>query len=185
MRRSIRTLFANLFDAHPNSSISHRLHPFRHHLAQLQTGTFRKAYVTDVSQVHQPSIYNLSVDLLPNAGGNQSHHHQPIETTQPDRPLEKQRNPKTIKNYKLADLQRELYWVRDPLKLANKVMSMLKKDDPGDYYKVLALVRLASKDMVCIVSWNHLVDYNMSKGKVKAAIATYNEVGSEKSGPNV
>ena len=82
--------------------------------------------------------------------------------------------------YKVANLKKELSMVRDPLKLAHKVVNMLKRDGRDDYNKALALVRLASKDMPCTVSWNHLIGYNMSKYNVKLAVGVYNEVCDEK-----
>ena len=75
--------------------------------------------------------------------------------------------------YKQADLERELRWLRDPIKLADRVVALLREDL---YFKALALVRLASKDLLCTVSWNHLVDWDMSKGKVNPAVKLYNEV---------
>ena len=84
--------------------------------------------------------------------------------------------PRGPEMYKAADLEKELYWVRDPLKLADKIVALLKKDSMDDYFKAVALLRLASKNMLCTVSWNHMVDYNMRKGRVKAAVNTYNEV---------
>lgn len=75
--------------------------------------------------------------------------------------------------YKQAELERELRWLRDPLKLADRTVALLKEDC---YFKALALVRLASRDLLCTVSWNHLIDWNMSKGKVNPAVKLYNEV---------
>lgn len=75
--------------------------------------------------------------------------------------------------YKQADLERELRWLRDPLKLGDRVVSLLREDL---YFKALALVRLASRDLLCTVSWNHLIDWDMSKGKVVSAVKLYNEV---------
>lgn len=76
--------------------------------------------------------------------------------------------------YKRSDLEKELRWLGDPLKLAEHTVRLLRGDD---YFKALALVRLVSRDMDCTVSWNHLVDYDMTRGKVAAAVKTYNEVG--------
>lgn len=75
--------------------------------------------------------------------------------------------------YQQQNLERELFWLKDPLKLADHTARLL---DKKDYHKALALVRSASKDVDCTVSWNHLVDYDMAMGKVTAAVKTYNEV---------
>jgi pentatricopeptide repeat protein len=37
-------------------------------------------------------------------------------------------------------------------------------------------VRAASKTIKCTVSWNHLIDWQLSKGKINGAIRIYNEV---------
>lgn len=71
-------------------------------------------------------------------------------------------------------LERELPFLRDPLKLADHILGLLRQDEQR---KALETVRLASSKMVsCTVSWNHLVDYEMSKGRVTSAIKIYNEV---------
>ena len=75
--------------------------------------------------------------------------------------------------YKRADLEKELKWIQDPLQLADNTVKLLKK---GQYNKAYALARLASKDMRCVVTWNHLVDFDMARGHTTAAIRTYNEV---------
>lgn len=75
--------------------------------------------------------------------------------------------------FKEKDLGLELQWVKDPLKLSTKTVDLLRNDEYG---KVVALLRLASREMDCTVSWNHLIDYDMTKGKVTVAIKKYNEV---------
>lgn len=63
----------------------------------------------------------------------------------------------------------------DPVKLAEYARKALKGDD---FETALAVVRAASKGLSCTVSWNHLIDWQMSKGKMNAALKTYNEVCS-------
>lgn len=71
-------------------------------------------------------------------------------------------------------LLRELPFLKDPLKLANHILGLLREDE---HKKALEIIRLASSKMVpCIVSWNHLVDYEMSKGRIAGAFKIYNEV---------
>ena len=67
--------------------------------------------------------------------------------------------------------------MRDPLKLADKVVGLLKNDGDEGYVKASQLVRRASKSMACTVSWNHLIDYAMGKRRVTVAVRNYNEVG--------
>ncbi len=71
-------------------------------------------------------------------------------------------------------LEKELVWLQDPLKLAENTVSLLK-DNKSE--KAIEIVRMASKNVSCSVSWNHLIDYEMSKGSVHKAIKIYNEVG--------
>ncbi|CAG8959434.1 hypothetical protein HYFRA_00001332 [Hymenoscyphus fraxineus] len=61
----------------------------------------------------------------------------------------------------------------DPLKLAEYIRQTLQEDN---FDKALAVVRAASRGLTCIVSWNHLIDWQMSKGKMNAALKTYNEM---------
>lgn len=52
-------------------------------------------------------------------------------------------------------------------------MRLLKRDQ---HQKALAIVRVASRDVECTVSWNHLVDYEMGNGRVASGSKLYNEV---------
>ncbi|KAL8715084.1 MAG: hypothetical protein Q9220_001041 [cf. Caloplaca sp. 1 TL-2023] len=70
-------------------------------------------------------------------------------------------------------LEVELAYLQDPLKLAENTISLLRKDD---LEKALDMVRVASKQRQCIVSWNHIIDYQMSNGRYNLAVKVYNEV---------
>lgn len=70
-------------------------------------------------------------------------------------------------------VRKHLTYLQDPLKLAEFVRRTLRDDDFETAEKV---VRAASKNIQCTVSWNHLVDWQLSKGRMNAAIKTYNEV---------
>jgi hypothetical protein len=67
----------------------------------------------------------------------------------------------------------ELKRLQDPLKLADYVRRKLQKDQFEEAQKI---VRAASKHSQCVVSWNHLISWQLSKGSLKAALKTYNEV---------
>lgn len=71
------------------------------------------------------------------------------------------------------DLSQELRYLKDPLKLAGHVRFTLRSNELA---KALALVRMASKDMECTVSWNHIIDWLMARRDVKAAFRIYNEM---------
>jgi hypothetical protein len=68
--------------------------------------------------------------------------------------------------------KKELEWLRDPLKLATHIQKILKKDVD----KALALVRLASKDMQCTVSWNHILNHHLAHVGPNSAWKLFNEV---------
>ncbi|OCK78978.1 hypothetical protein K432DRAFT_276254, partial [Lepidopterella palustris CBS 459.81] len=67
----------------------------------------------------------------------------------------------------------ELRWLKDPLELANYVRSRLKKDK---HVEMIDLVRMASSQMECVVSWNHLLDHTLAKGHVTSAVKLFNEM---------
>ena len=70
-------------------------------------------------------------------------------------------------------LRTELRYLEDPLKLAQHVHYTLRCNKPE---KALDLCRLASKDQQVIVSWNHVVDWHMTRGKINEGIKIYNEM---------
>ncbi|MCJ1438991.1 hypothetical protein MMC27_008381 [Xylographa pallens] len=78
-----------------------------------------------------------------------------------------------ITAYPRAELEKELLYLPDPLKLAENTLNLLRQDE---HNKALEIVRYASRKMPCTVSWNHIIDYDMSKGRVTPAIKTYNEM---------
>jgi len=75
----------------------------------------------------------------------------------------------------------ELRWLRDPLKLSERVRAVLPRKGGTKPVlaeaKALALVRAASKGMDCVVAWNHIIDHYMAQGKPKLAQKIFNEVG--------
>lgn len=71
------------------------------------------------------------------------------------------------------EIQAELKWMRDPLKLADNIRGLLREDE---FEHAQQLVRAASKNVRCTVSWNHLINYQLSRNASSAAVKTYNEV---------
>jgi hypothetical protein len=67
----------------------------------------------------------------------------------------------------------ELRYLEDPVKLADHVLANIRK---GKEDKALDLIREASKDFQCTVSWNHVINREMRKGRINAGIKLYNEV---------
>lgn len=75
-----------------------------------------------------------------------------------------------------SSLREELKYLRDPLKLADYVHDLLQKDA---FEKAAELVRMAGKSTPCTVSWNHLINYEMSQERVNSAVKLYNEVNRD------
>lgn len=70
-------------------------------------------------------------------------------------------------------MQKHFQYLQDPLKLSEYIRRTLRNDDFETAEKV---VQYASKTLQCVVSWNHLVDWQLSKGRMNGAIKTFNEV---------
>jgi hypothetical protein len=79
-------------------------------------------------------------------------------------------------------LQMELRWTGgDSLKLAKSVLEKLKAGEP---LRALEMVRASEKmpgadeqkGVDSVVSWNHVMDYYMSKGATEDAFKAFNEV---------
>lgn len=70
-------------------------------------------------------------------------------------------------------VQKELIYLRDPLKHSNRVRDLLAE---GRYDFALALTEAASSRMSCVVSWNHLVNHLMMQRRDTDAIKLYNQV---------
>lgn len=67
----------------------------------------------------------------------------------------------------------ELSYAKDPYHIADNVQTKLKG---GEFEKALLLTREASRDKQCVVSWNHLIEYEFKKNKLHSAIKLFNEV---------
>ncbi|KAF2133325.1 pentatricopeptide repeat protein-like protein [Dothidotthia symphoricarpi CBS 119687] len=69
--------------------------------------------------------------------------------------------------------KRELRFLKDPLELATFVKNELGK---GRVTEMLQLTRMASHSMMCIVSWNHIIDHYLANERVNDALKVYNEM---------
>ncbi|KAL3425881.1 pentatricopeptide repeat domain-containing protein [Phlyctema vagabunda] len=81
--------------------------------------------------------------------------------------------PEVKKRLQPKNVEKHLVYLKDPVKLADDIRRILRDDD---FDTAITTVRAASRDVQCTVSWNHLIDWQMSKGKMNAAIKTYNEM---------
>ncbi|MCJ1339131.1 hypothetical protein MMC09_004420 [Bachmanniomyces sp. S44760] len=86
------------------------------------------------------------------------------------------REPLRAHTFTRTELQKEMRYVKDPVKLAEVTLRILRQ---GDTQSALNVVRHASKSMNCTVAWNHIVDKYMTNGKTTPAIKTFNEVSLE------
>ncbi|KAI0146035.1 hypothetical protein F4776DRAFT_653328 [Hypoxylon sp. NC0597] len=77
--------------------------------------------------------------------------------------------------------QKQLQYLKDPLHIANYVKKTLAK---GDFEEAALVTRKASKDTKVVVSWNHLIDYQLRHDKLHAAIKLYNEMKKRAQLPN-
>lgn len=73
---------------------------------------------------------------------------------------------------------KELRYLGDPLKLADHVRKRLQVNSKESFEEAQKLVRAASKNTQCVVSWNHLISWQLQKGSLSAALKTYNEVSA-------
>lgn len=72
-----------------------------------------------------------------------------------------------------TSLQKELRYLGDPRKLADHVLHLLQEGG-GD--KAYELIKMGSRKLPCTVSWNHLIDFEMSQGRVANACSIFNDV---------
>ena len=151
-RRLIGSVFADIANTRP---LPQQISCYQSH--SRRTLRFRRGYATEAIPYDATPTSSPSLDLgvrnpyLPRHGQS---------TNQNER-------------FNRTSLEQEVRWLRDPLKLGDHVVRLLRQDD---HEKALALVRLAGRDLQCTVSWNYLIDYSMSKGKVADAVKLYNEV---------
>ena len=82
-------------------------------------------------------------------------------------------NPKkirsTAKSKERADREASLHlkFLKDPIKLAHFVRETLRDNN---YDLAQAVVNEASARMPCVVSWNHIIEWQLSKGKMNGAL---------------
>lgn len=70
-------------------------------------------------------------------------------------------------------LRKELDFLQDRFKLAEHVDYTLRNNNPD---KALDMCRLASRNMECVVAWNHVVAWHMKNSRVNKAIDIFNEM---------
>lgn len=71
------------------------------------------------------------------------------------------------------EISLHLKYLRDPIKLAEFVRETLRSND---YDLAQKVVNEASSSIACVVSWNHLIEWQLSKGRMNAAMKCYNDM---------
>jgi hypothetical protein len=156
IRRCLRTLVADVSESPgPLHSPHHHLLIYQHHHPSTW---IRRGYATEA----------IPFEDVPARGPGPPPGPPTPYVGRSNRPIRKEDSP-----YKKGALEEELRWLKDPLKLGDHTVRLLREDK---FQKALEIVRMASKEMECTVSWNHLMDYEMSKGRVQNATKVYNEV---------
>ncbi|KAI0851031.1 hypothetical protein F5Y00DRAFT_231528 [Daldinia vernicosa] len=69
--------------------------------------------------------------------------------------------------------QKQLQYLKDPLHIQDYVRKTLAR---GNFDDAMLITKKASKDTAVTVSWNHLIDYLMQRGRLHAGIKLYNEM---------
>ncbi|KAK4196142.1 hypothetical protein QBC40DRAFT_287840 [Triangularia verruculosa] len=78
-------------------------------------------------------------------------------------------------------VKKHLQYLKDPLHIAEHVRKAL---GAGKWDEALMMARMAAVDTKVEVSWNHLIDYQLDKGRLLAAIKTFNEMKKRGQKPN-
>ncbi|KAI0024919.1 hypothetical protein F4780DRAFT_775399 [Xylariomycetidae sp. FL0641] len=77
--------------------------------------------------------------------------------------------------------QKQLQYMDDPFHINNHVRTLLEKDK---YEEATLIARKASKNYKVTVGFNHLIDYQLRKGRIHPAIKLYNEMKKRAQEPN-
>ncbi|KAI0887531.1 uncharacterized protein GGS22DRAFT_198774 [Annulohypoxylon maeteangense] len=77
--------------------------------------------------------------------------------------------------------RKHLQYLKDPLDIANQVRKSLGKDN---FEEAVIMTRKSSRDTKVTVSWNHLIDYELKRDRIHAALKLYNEMKKRAQLPN-
>lgn len=125
-----------------------------HHHVRLPSSWSRRSHAS-IANIEQPTTF-----------------HSPTSVSVPYT-KHKQRAIAESSVFSKQSLEIELSWLCDMLKLSDHTLNLLQKDD---FHKAYELLKLASKKYDCTISWNHLINYQMGKGRVANAINLFNDV---------
>ena len=98
---------------------------------------------------------------------------QPVRPVQ-TKDVRQDRQRAVRKQAKTREAAGMLKYLEDPLKLANHVSGLLRQNKFED---ALNIAQIAGKDRSATVSWNHLINHEMNRGRTTSALKIYNDVG--------
>ena len=85
-----------------------------------------------------------------------------------------------------GEIKRELEYLKDPLKIADEVRRRLRNlngnipdEAKNQLNRIKQLVRAASKELECVVSWNHIINHEFLQRRPNAALKAFNEVSPQ------
>ncbi|KAI1331306.1 hypothetical protein F5Y16DRAFT_361145 [Xylariaceae sp. FL0255] len=78
--------------------------------------------------------------------------------------------------------EKELQYMDDPFHVATRVKKAL--DDDDFEHAALITKKATSSGKAVVVSWNHLIDYQLKKDSIRAALKTYNDMKKRGQQPN-
>jgi hypothetical protein len=167
-RRSYRRSYVSTSEP-PSSSAAARRTSRRSYVSTSDQGRYSVEELTDAEETKSRIASSAPDHRFKKGAISTSFNRQAWLESRGVTPIHKQRERTTEERV----IRKQLSYLKDPLKLADHVRKTLREDD---FDGTLAIVRAASKDIQCVVSWNHLIDWQLSKGRINAAIKTYNEV---------
>ncbi|KAI1085837.1 hypothetical protein F5B20DRAFT_21137 [Whalleya microplaca] len=102
-------------------------------------------------------------------------------TPRDNRPPRRLLRPRTAHDPREWAANKQLQYMKDPLHIANHVKNTL---DKGRFDDAALIVRKASAYTKLVVSWNHLIDYQLREGRLHAALKLFNEMKKRAQFPN-
>ncbi|KAJ3474102.1 hypothetical protein NLG97_g9991 [Lecanicillium saksenae] len=88
---------------------------------------------------------------------------------------------KKKKKPSIKAIAKQMEYIQDPWVLGKYIEDLLGKDKFDD---AIMTVQLASKKMEAVVSWNQLIDYQLSRDKMKIALGIFNDMKKRGQFPN-
>ncbi|KAI6092638.1 hypothetical protein F4821DRAFT_224529 [Hypoxylon rubiginosum] len=147
----------------------------------------RRAFASLINPSPRP--YRTSTIPRPIYVSTQSRRHKttyaeagaPVETTKQDEAPGKDLKLQRVSQSQDWAAQKQLQYLKDPLYIAQHVSKTLEKDN---FEEAALVTRKASRNTKVIVSWNHLIDYQLRHDKLHAGIKLYNEMKKRAQLPN-